>query len=510
MSELDGMYQIRKNDAAKAKEKCELAKDEMNRRKAAIVDKQKLSFEREKTLLDLDSGDLDESIRVLQTNLTIINDEIASMEHTLYNLTSIDNERLAGIRSSLDKALRAQARSENDLQYSTNHLNTKQAELSKLENQLVALRSEWNFNDSNQMLAAARSVCKACGQPITSEETVEYLRQSTASKIEALKAQITCLNQEVESAELTISKANEEAATIDEHRNLLLKEERTISSRSQDLRDKLKDTRYLHRQLSLEYSRLVDESQEALRTKMAQLNGEAEMQRMNDALSAAVHSYDVCFSDYESVEQHIAEIESEKESTSTQASSYGSLIDVFGSKGIQTFVLRNLVKALQYCSQSYLDELSDGSLKLVFEVGQNDNIIKQAKTINGDGTWRTRSLSSLSGGQWRRCSLSLSLGFVDLASHRGAMRSSLLVLDEPLTHLDSSGRDSVGKLLRKMLSGNNDHGTSRHLGGLALSTILVILQDIAAEEIEECFDYIDQVVKSNGESYVVLDQSTID
>eukprot|EP00956_Cyclotella_meneghiniana_P030441 scaffold76682_cov82-Cyclotella_meneghiniana.AAC.1 len=515
VSELDGMYQIRKNDAAKAKEKCELAKDEMNRRKAAIEDKHKSSFERKKTLLGLDSRDLDESIRALQTNLTLINDEIVSMEHTLYNSTSTDNERLAGIRSSLDKALHAQARTENDLQYSTNLLDAKKAELSKLENQLVALRSEWNFNDSNQMIAAARSVCKACGQPITSEETVEYLRQSTASKIEALKAQITCINQEVESAELTILKVNEEAATIskevDEQQNAILKEETSISSRSQELRNKLKDTRYLHRQLSLEYSRLVDESQEALRAKMAQLNGEAEMQRMNDALSAAVHSYDVCFSDYESVEQHIAEIKSEKESTSTQASSYGSLIDVFGSKGIQTFVLRNLVKALQYCSQSYLDELSDGSLKLVFEVGQNDNIIKQAKTINGDGTWRTRSLSSLSGGQWRRCSLSLSLGFVDLASHRGAMRSSLLVLDEPLTHLDSSGRDSVGKLLRKMLSGNNNHGTfRRQLGGLALSTILVILQDIAAEEIEECFDYIDQVVKSNGESYVVLDQSTID
>ena len=65
-------------------------------------------------------------------------------------------------------------------------------------------------------------------------------------------------------------------------------------------------------------------------------------------------------------------------------------------------------------------------------------------------------------------------------------------LDEPLTHLDSSGCDS-GKLLRKMFGGNSDHGTfSRQSGGHALSTILVILQDIAAEEIEECFDYIDE------------------
>jgi DNA repair exonuclease SbcCD ATPase subunit len=130
--------------------------------------------------------------------------------------------------------------------------------------------------------------------------------------------------------------------------------------------------------------------------------------------------------------------------------------------------------------------------------------MKFAKVQNPDGTWRKRSLSSLSGGQWRRCSLALSLGFIELASHRGKLRSSLLVLDEPLTHLDSAGRSSVGKLLRKMLSNSDESTSTSRLSSLGLSTILVILQDIAAEEIEECFDYIDEVVKSDGESYVVL------
>lgn len=166
-----------------------------------------------------------------------------------------------------------------------------------------------------------------------------------------------------------------------------------------------------------------------------------------------------------------------------------------------------MVQALQHYSQAYLDELSNGSLQLLFEVGQNDNIVKQAKIIDRDGIWRTRPLSSLSGGQWRRCSLSLSLGFIELASRRGKLRSSLLVLDEPLTHLDSAGRQSVGKLLRRMLSENDETRLTQHkLGGLGLSTILVILQDIAAEEIEESFDYIDEVIKSDGESCVVLEQ----
>ena len=87
------------------------------------------------------------------------------------------------------------------------------------------------------------------------------------------------------------------------------------------------------------------------------------------------------------------------------------------------------------------------------------------------------------------------------------------MLDEPLTHLDSAGRKSVGKLLRKMLSredssiGENHRRGLSHSGLLSLSTILVILQEIAAEEIEECFDQIDEVVKHCGESFIVLDEN---
>ena len=79
------------------------------------------------------------------------------------------------------------------------------------------------------------------------------------------------------------------------------------------------------------------------------------------------------------------------------------------------------------------------------------------------------------------------------------------MLDEPLTHLDTAGRKSVGKLLRKMLT-QDDFGFGVK-DGFGLSTILVILQEIAAEEIEECFDQIDEVIKHGGESFVVLDKN---
>ena len=108
-------------------------------------------------------------------------------------------------------------------------------------------------------------------------------------------------------------------------------------------------------------------------------------------------------------------------------------------------------------------------------------------------------------GQWRRCSLSLSLGFSDLVARRGRLCSSLLVLDEPLTHLDSSGRDNVGKLLRKVIQ-NQASNSNIGVGGLSVSTIIIILQDLVAEELSESFDRIDEVVKSQGHSTVIVDE----
>jgi hypothetical protein len=52
-----------------------------------------------------------------------------------------------------------------------------------------------------------------------------------------------------------------------------------------------------------------------------------------------------------------------------------------------------------------------------------------------------------------------------------------------------------------MLKNGSDNVDVRRFG---LSTILVILQDIAADEIEESFDHIDQVVRDKGESFLIL------
>jgi len=80
-----------------------------------------------------------------------------------------------------------------------------------------------------------------------------------------------------------------------------------------------------------------------------------------------------------------------------------------------------------------------------------------------------------------------------------------MVMDEPLTHLDRTGRARVGMMLKNLMRNGENSG---HLAtqGLSAKTILLILQDLSAEEVEESFDRIDEVVREGGFSIVNVDE----
>ena len=66
------------------------------------------------------------------------------------------------------------------------------------------------------------------------------------------------------------------------------------------------------------------------------------------------------------------------------------------------------------------------------------------------------------------------------------------------------GLPNHGQSRQDRSSGQGDANHARH--GLRVSTILLILQDLAAEELEESFDCIDEVVKIDGCSCVKVDE----
>jgi hypothetical protein len=77
-----------------------------------------------------------------------------------------------------------------------------------------------------------------------------------------------------------------------------------------------------------------------------------------------------------------------------------------------------------------------------------------------------------------------------------------------LLHLDQSGRANVGRVLRTLLRRDSEqqYVSAQRSIGFQVSTILIILQDLAADELEESFDCIDEVVKDNGVSSVLVDE----
>jgi DNA repair exonuclease SbcCD ATPase subunit len=105
--------------------------------------------------------------------------------------------------------------------------------------------------------------------------------------------------------------------------------------------------------------------------------------------------------------------------------------------------------------------------------------------------------------------MALDFAFSEIVRRRGTLRCNVIVLDEILTHLDASGREAVGSILRRMVSSSGDQtsdGTASDLNSAGTyETVLVILQDLAATELEEAFDHIDVVYKEKDISKVIID-----
>ena len=512
-SELDGMLSIREQDESRARDKVEVAEVEMKKRKRLLENEREILLQKEKDLsVETGVSGIEAAMDSVQTQLHQCDHDIIILEEELSKFKAAGTDELDALRTKLNEKLKIEIGAKATLQDCQRKYDVAMMELKSAESQLSHVQSEWNVNTSAEDASSSASppaTCSTCGQPIISSTAQKHVTENIEKKVAVATNHFNEAKDRVALATDSLEEAEKDAKVqgleVQSCMKRLHEAEEVRSLATEGLRQKIKEARSIQSKLSADFASLVRKAKEMSELDLVQSRMKANIDRLNESYKSSVKSYKDCCSDVEMIKASIVELKRDRESLASKASLYTLLAETFGPKGIQAFVLRNIVQALQYCSQTYLNELSDGSLQLRIQVGSNDSIVKQAAVRSLDGSWRVRPLSSLSGGQWRRCALSLSLGFIDLASKRGKMRSSLLVLDEPLTHLDTAGRKSVGKLLRKMLT-QDDFGFGVK-DGFGLSTILIILQEIAAEEIEECFDQIDEVIKHGGESFVVLDKN---
>lgn len=513
-AEVEGMISIRGKDRLRAQEKSLIAKEEMKRREKVLENELQILSQKEQSLSD-DSAtsEIETAMDFVQTQLNGCESEIDRLEEEASTSMNSDNDEINTLRSHRNEKVTIENNAKSNLHAWQRKHEIASMELHAADSRLSHLQSEWNVSTSmtgDSSSFSSPEKCHACGQSIVSTDAQEHVRENFMELLSTAVRQKDEAEETDSSTAQSLAEAKEEVGNANLEVQSWMKQLRTAeekrSLRSDSLLQKIKGARKTQSKLSNDFATLARRAKEVSGFNLLVSRMQTHLNGLKEALKASVAVHECCCTDLEAIESNIEELKRDREKATDSASLNSLLAETFGPKGVQAFVLRNIVQSLQCCSQAYLDELSDGSLQLRMQVGSNDSIIKQAAVRTPDGTWRARPLSSLSGGQWRRCSLSLSLGYIDLASKRGRMRSSMLVLDEPLTHLDSAGRKSVGKLLRKMLSQDCDIGKTGR-GSFGLSTILVILQEIAAEEIEDCFDQTDEVIKLGGESFVILDEN---
>lgn len=282
--------------------------------------------------------------------------------------------------------------------------------------------------------------------------------------------------------------------------------------------------------------RLKQEQQSTLKR-----SADAQVALAQDRVASAFKTLQERTTALEASRTAIAANEAVSEDLTMQGIVLERLVSVLGTRGIQNFVFQNVIAQLESITNAYLMVLAEGGIQLALQGdgADEDRIVKTVwvRSKDSQGEYRERNLAQLSGGQWRRVSLALDFAFAELIRRRGVLRCNLMVMDEVLTHLDASGRESVGTVLRAMVQGPSLNGTAPAtstagdadgvdeygvalpngeelkmqqlagalLGGGAYETVIVILQDLAAAELAEAFDHVDVVVKEADSSVVILD-----
>ncbi len=516
VSELDGMINIRSRDLEGIAKKLNHAEHIVAMKGKTFVDEEneiKMRLEEKRSTLDIDEI----SIVSIRNEVNEVAQNVQNIENELNKIAIEMNSELEPTRETLKVTELKLNKEKMLLQELYRQCDRDDLLLSSAEDNLYKFQNRWGFDHTNQFDFDTLSVCPTCNQPVIDGESHDHLREEVEKDISDAMSRVQTYTISVrEDREHLLTKQ----ATISEIENKILSLNQEICDREatwveaqKKLQLDLLESRDVYYRKSNEFSEMANKLEAANELARLKSNAVSELKSLKEGLTIAIENRNTISKEFEDMVEGVKELETERECARSEASVMSSIADNVGGRGVQTFLLQNTVHALQLASQSYLDELSDGTLKLQLVLDAGERIIRTASVLSSDGTWKVRPLSSLSGGQWRRCSLALSLGFSDLVARRGKLCSSLLVLDEPLTHLDSAGRDNVGKLLRKVIQKQPTEqildGCFKRIGGLSVSTILIILQDLVAEELSESFDSIDEVVKFKGHSKVVVDDQVL-
>jgi DNA repair exonuclease SbcCD ATPase subunit len=510
ISELDGMISVRSDDVVKMKMRLEEAK---SRYEAELSNHEysRILLESEiESLSNLEDDNCIVDLKVLEDNALVATNSIRDIEHELELVHEQSSRDLSEYEKSIN-SMKAQASTLHiELQSLAAERNKMALDEALSKDRITRLQEMWNLDFSrgvpNPFVLPQN--CPTCQQPILSRNLTDkhaQLESTVRDSVEESLAQLSDARSRLLYIQDAIMETNATKFALENNitdaRNVVINKRRMWDDAVKRIESRLHDARQLQQQASFAVTETAKKLNE--QSKVASLR--TKISASKDLLDQAAQSVDRAQTEWTEYERLVEELNNERSKLVVMSRLMADLCDAFGTRGIQSFVMQGAVSALETAAQTYLDELSDGAQRLQLTLDANDSIVRRAYVRGEKSIYKERALASLSGGQWRRCSLAFTLAFADLVANRANFRPSLIVLDEPLMHLDQSGRSNVGRLLRKLLRREAEQKIYCP-AGLQISTILIILQDLAAEELEESFDAIDEVVKENGASTVFVDQ----
>lgn len=510
-SELNGMITLRSEDVEKLSLRRDRAEEEAET-KQKILKKLEMQLEEEKNKVQSSQGGDHTDFSELEKRLEQVKGEAMQISSRYQSIADERDEEIGPLARIFDELKSALPALYERCQIQEREVFAATMKVDSGKEKLEVLEQKWSVDLSSGVpdIFVSPEACPTCLQPVSTDGDGDGDGHSHVDLKELAEKEIDSALQISRAAQAVLEIASDKlAVSKDAHSGRV----RTVKDMEEDLsranarwteevsevEEELATKKEEQAQLSERLSDLARKSQNVSGLQAI----EASINTERTAAKYTSEAYLALCDEVKEGGSRLEELKARMDEQNKRGRTMTELAESLGQRGVQTFVLQNVVDALQTVSQIYLDELSDGAQRLELSLDAGDRISRTAYVRGADGGYRERPLSTLSGGQWRRCSLALTFGFAELVSRRGMMRPSMIVLDEPLTHLDRSGRTKVGDVIRKMLQPEVSG-----LGGLGMSTVLLILQDLAAEEIEEAFDCIDEVVKDGGSSFVNVDERT--
>ena len=414
MAELAGMVSVREQDRSVLAVRCRSAKDS-SEAYAQLYETRKHQVEEQlqKMQESLEGASTNET-RIAECKQGLVDAalRVKTSEETLSELQEDRDASLKILQSELDQLVMTEKSIAKDTQSSSRSADRCESILERAKEKLQELRSMWGIEDTNLEGLSLPLICPTCGQSIDDDGGAGHSHSDLSMSIRSDFDEATKRVEEAEAMyisshgeyEAFAQKQMDSEQKIDELKGKIIGKTKSWDDQLENAQQALVMARNAQSKWSAQLQMAEESYRQAVAYEAAENSAQAELERlMSDADSSKAAQQEL-EAELSSMDTILQDLNNEKSGAESSSRMLSKLTDIFGPRGIQSFVLQNAVQSLSSLSQNYLDLLSDDTLRLELALESGDRISRTAHIRSPDGNWVDRPLSSLSGGQWRRCS----------------------------------------------------------------------------------------------------------